>query len=655
MGNRFRVGVTYYPEHWPAENWPRDLDRIKAAGMNVVRLGEGAWWYWEPSEGRYQFDLFDRVIDLCRERDVAVIMGTPTYCGPAWIATKYPDVLRWNIDRVPMAHGSRRNFNYTSAKYLELSDGICRALAKHYAGEPQIVAWQLDNEFNCHMDVSYAPSDTAAFRTWLAEKYGSLAAFNDAWGTRFWSQIYSDWDQVDLPAPTPTYHNPTQLLDESRFISDCVVRFARRQAEILRTHNASWKITHNGLFENVNGPDLAKELDFFSHDHYPLFWSDWSEFSQKLIQSRSLTFPFAIMEQQAGPGGQMSYLHRTPEPGELRLWTYQSVAHGADQLLYFTWRTCPFGSEQHWHGLIDADGKDTRRLAEATTTASELMSLPDAFLDAVPAKAVGILRDYDVDVSERRINTYTHDGRWGASRWTAAFAKRHVPVDHVWPGDDFEGYKVIVAAHQKIVDDALVAKLTAFVERGGTLVIGAEAGTHDRNLHVRQTASPLTTLAGVEVEDWTTLAKGERRTLSFDGATVEAIAFAERLRPTTATPWGRWLDDGLLGGGVAATRRSLGAGAAVYVGAYLDQTGTDALAAWIAVDVHDPLVEASESVECVVRAKGGVRYLSLLNHSAIEQVVSDLPAAAATLCGPAPSNGTLTLPPYGVAIVASTR
>ena len=654
MPNRFRFGVTYYPEHWPAENWPRDLDRIAAAGLNVVRLGEGAWWYFEPREGHFQFELFDRVIELCRARNIAVIMGTPTYCGPAWIASTYPDVLRCNIDRTPMAHGSRRNFNYTSANYLRLSDRICKALAEHYAGEPAIVAWQLDNEFNCHMDVSYAASDTLAFRAWLAEKYGTLDALNDAWGTRFWSQVYSDWSQIDLPAPTPTYHNPTQLIDESRFVSDCVVRFARRQSAILRTHNAGWQITHNGLFGNVNGPDLARDLDFFSHDHYPLFWTHWSEFGQKLIEARSLTFPFAIMEQQAGPGGQMSYLQRTPELGEMRLWTYQSLAHGADQILYFTWRTCPFGSEQHWHGLLDAaDGRDTRRLAEAAETAKEIATLPDEFLNARPARVVAILRDFDVDVNERRINTYTHDGRYAYSRWAAAFVKRHVPTDFVWSDDDLDGYRVLIAGHQKIVDDALVAKLARFVERGGTLVLAAQSGLHDRNLHVLRSASPLASLAGVEIDDWTTLAKGSTRTMSFDGTHVDAIAFAESLRPTAATPIARWTGDGFLGGGVAVTERRLGRGRVLYVGGYTDQANTDALAGRFVDDESlAPIATEDAGVECVCRVGADRRYLAMLNHAATSASASIVGPAATALVGPAPVEGAVTLPPYGVAIVA---
>jgi beta-galactosidase len=226
--DRFLLGVCYYPEHWDASVHEDDLRRIAAAGFDYVRLGEGAWGYFEPEEGAYEFDLFDRAIDLCRKHKLKVIFGTPTYCAPAWVANRYPEVLRWNFDRTPMAHGSRRNFNYTSAKYIDLSDRICTALAAHYQGEGQIMGWQLDNEFNCHMDVSYAPSDSEAFRLWLKSKYKTLAALNKAWGCAFWSQQYSDWQQIDLPHPTPAYLNPHQLLDETRFISHCVVQFARR-------------------------------------------------------------------------------------------------------------------------------------------------------------------------------------------------------------------------------------------------------------------------------------------------------------------------------------------------------------------------------------------------------------------------------------------
>jgi beta-galactosidase len=659
MANRFLIGATYYPEHWPAENHARDLDRVASAGFNVVRLGEGAWWYWEPREREYQFDLFDRVIDLCREREIKVVMGTPTYTGPAWISSKYPEVLRKNFERQPLAHGSRQNFNHTSPKFRDLSRRITSALANHYANENQIVAWQLDNEINNGNDASYAESDTVAFRAWLRERYGTLDALNDSWGTRFWSQIYDDWEQIDLPAPTAQGQNPHRLLDQSRFISDSVIAFVREQAEILRAANPRWQVTHNSIFGNVNPRHLAAELDFYSLDHYPLFWKHWWEFAQKPMEARSYSFPFSIMEQQSGPGGQMSYLLRTPEPGEQRLWTYQSIAHGADKLLYFTWRTCPFGTEQHWHGLIDQDNKDTRRLREAAETAKEIATLPDEFFDAKPVKVAAVLRDFDIDVNEKRINTYTGDGRWAFGRWAAALLKRHVPTDFVWTDEDFDGYQLLVAGHVKIVDEALVTKLTRFVGKGGTLVLGAQSGLHDRRLHIvqRTPPGPLAELAGVEVADWTVLEKSLTRKFAIeDGPAIGAFALAERLRPTTSTLVASWSHGSLYRGSSAVTALAHGAGQVIYIGAYTDLAATEELTKLVmhAAKIA-PAIDASENIEYVSRRGASHDFIVILNHGPGAASLREIPDEATSVLGPAPVGNTLDLEEFGVAILSIRR
>ncbi len=655
MANRFLIGATYYPEHWLEQNHAKDLDRMAKAGFNVVRLGEGAWWYWEPEEGKYQFELFDRVIKLCKERDIKVIMGTPTYTGPAWIMQRYPEVLRVNFERVTMAHGSRQNYCHTSPKFRELSRNITAALAKHYAKEKQIIAWQLDNEINNGVDASYAASDSIAFRAWLRKKYKSLDNLNDAWGTRFWSQLYDDWEQVDLPSPTAQWPNPTRLLDHSRFVSDSAIAFLVEQGEILRKANPKWQITHNGIFGNISPPALRDAIDFYSHDHYPLFWKTWPEFAGKLIESRSVSFPFAIMEQQSGPGGQMGYLLRTPEPGEIRLWTYQSVAHGADKLLYFTWRTCPFGSEQHWHGLIDQDGKDNRRLREATKTAREIATLPTALFDARPIRQVAVLRDYDCEINEKRINTYTNDGRWAYGRWTSALTRRHIATDVIWERDAFEGYSIIVAPHQKIVDDKLVSRLTKYVRGGGTLILGAQAGLHDRNLHIHQLTppGPLAALAGCEVEDWTTLAKDLTRTFTMeDGTDVNAFAFVERLKLTTGKAVAHWKSDRLLGEAPAMVINKVGRGRVIYIGAYLDPAATDAVVKLLASRLEiESAVDASEAVECILRENGKTRFVFLLNHNADPQTVSLKQGGGKALLGPAVKDGNVTLEPYGVSLL----
>ncbi len=658
MFKKFLIGVCYFPEHWHPSRHESDIARIARAGFEYVRMGEGAWNVFEPHEGAYQFELFDRVIGFCRKHGVKVVLGTPTYAGPAWVSQKYPEVLRWNFGRLPMTHGSRRNFNYTSAKYLELSDKLCTALAEHYAAEKQVIAWQLDNEFNCHMDVSYAPSDVIAFRAWLKDKYRTLNALNRAWGTAFWAQTYDAWEQIDLPHPTATYLNPTTLLDESRFISAMVGRFAERQAKILRQYNPEWLITHNALFANVDPADLMKPLDFFSHDQYPLFYSEWTSAARGLVLSRSLSFPFGVMEQQAGPGGQMEYLQATPRAGQIRLWTWQSIGHGAKMLGYFRWRTCPFGSEQHWHGLIDADDKDSRRLTEATQVAEEIKRLPADFLDAPVVKAVGVLRDYDDEINHSRINTYA---RGAAARerdaWQGELMKMHVPVDQVWPAGDWNQYPVLIAGHLKIVPAEMARKFEKYVRSGGTLILCAQAGMKDTNAHVVELPLPglLRTLAGVKVEDWTTLAKGETRSARLAGGqTLVMDTFVERLRPLEAERLGAWeTEDSLLSGSPAVTRNRVGKGAVYYIGGYLT---AEAVATWVQIFSEEgsiaPVLAAPSHVEAISR-RGKQSYLVLLNHSANETHLTGLNGK--DLLGTKPTaDGTIVLPPFGVVVLKSS-
>jgi beta-galactosidase len=653
---KFHYGVCYYPEAWHPSRHKSDIDRIAASGFNFVRMGEGAWSYWEPTEGNFQFAQFDRVINYCRSRNVKVILGTPTYACPAWVSSNYPEVLRWNFERIPMKHGSRRNLNYTSPKMLDLSDRLCMALADHYKNEVQIVGWQLDNEFNCHMDVSYAPSDTVAFRQWCQEHYRTLDALNDSWGTKFWSQTYTAWGQIDLPHPTAACQNPSVQMDESRFISDTVVRFARRQKELLRARNPNWFITHNALFANVDGPALTAELDFFSHDQYPLFFPNWFSQAEMLVQARSLSFPYGLLEQQAGPGGQMGYLHRTPRAGEMRLWAWQSILHGAKLLSFFRWRTCPYGSEQHWHGLLDADDKDNRRLAEAKVLGEELTHLPSAFFDAPPIKAVAVLRDYDNEINDRRINTYIGGDRNEWKRWIYELMRQHVPVDEAWPGSDFGGYRLLIAPHLKMMDEALVAKLTAFVKAGGTLILGAQSGLKDRNVHVVERTPPglLAELAGVEVEDWSLLPEKETRSgVLENGEKIELTRFVERLRLTRAKAIAQWdADDTLLAGSPSAAIHALGKGEVVYLGGYCPDAAVKTVSDWLIARLNIKReIEASADVEAIVREGSGKRYFCLLNHSGVTQQVSGLPKGTDLLSGETVSSGKLELGALAVRVV----
>ena len=223
--NRFRqflFGVDYYPEQWDEALWETDAQRMQDAGVNAVRIAEFGWSVMEPGEGKYDFSLFDRAIDVLGRHGVKVILGTPTATPPKWLTHEYPEVLHVFADGQKANDQTRRHYCYNSTLYRKFSRQVVEAMASHYQDNPNVIGWQIDNEFNNENPECFSESCRGAFRVWLKSKYSSLDALNARWGTRFWSQFYTAWEQIDLPAPATSLHNPALMLDFKRFISDSV-------------------------------------------------------------------------------------------------------------------------------------------------------------------------------------------------------------------------------------------------------------------------------------------------------------------------------------------------------------------------------------------------------------------------------------------------
>lgn len=300
--NHFLFGADYYPEHWPESYWEQDARWMKECGVNTVRMGEFAWYYMEPEEGVYRFELFDRAIELLARYGIKTILGTPTAAPPKWLTRKYPEVLTADQNGRIVDDQSRRHYTYNSLQYRRFSRNIVEAMARHYQDNPHVIGWQIDNEFNCEISQFYSESDRLAFREWLKKKYVRIDSLNERWGNRFWSQWYSAWEEIDLPFPTPAEHNPALMLDYKRFISSSVIDFQRNQVEIIRRYRPEDFITHNGIFKNIDYFQFCKDLDIIAYDNYPA----GREFPQydvgaRLTTVRGLMDIFLIMEQQSGP------------------------------------------------------------------------------------------------------------------------------------------------------------------------------------------------------------------------------------------------------------------------------------------------------------------------------------------------------------------
>ncbi|MHB0857001.1 MAG: beta-galactosidase [Anaerolineae bacterium] len=659
--SRILFGAPYYPEHWDPSMWERDAQLMAEAHVNVVRMGEFAWDRMEPHEGTYDFSLFHEVVDLLSRYGICTILCTPTATPPRWLTRNYPDVLRVLPDGRRCTHGSRQHACYAGEVFRAHSRRITHAMAEAFAGDPHIVGWQTDNEINCFFSECICPNCQIEYRRFLENKYTTIEQLNRSWGTAFWALTYQSFEDIDLPYERlPQYENPSARLDYYRYLSHIGVRFQREQVQELRAANPAWFVMHNGTFEHLDYWEFSKDLDFLGFDNYPGFTaSNGAEAAQaaatvasRLERARSYAGNFIIPEQQSGPGGQKPGMHDTPRPGEMRLWSYQSIAHGADGILHFRWRTCRFGAEEYWCGILDHDAVPRRRYTEAKLEGAEFAALSPHLLGTHVRMDAAILLDVDQDDAHKALPFGLPTPSQASAELFRELWLRKVAVGYVNPNDSLEGITLLVVPHMPMCDEALAAKLAAYVEAGGTLLIGGRSAIKNLDNVVNATTPPglLAGLAGITVEEYGMHAERHYRIQL--GQEVPPALWYDALVPTSAEVLGTWLG-GHLDGMAAVTRNVVGQGQVLYVGTYLAAE----TAGWIAdlaceTSGIQPLLEGvPEPVEVTERLADDRRLLFLLNHADEPHTVQGLPAGMDLLRN-SEVGGALTLAPRQVVIVS---
>jgi beta-galactosidase len=628
----FRFGVCYYPEQWPESYWEEDARRMEESGVNTVRMGEFGWALMEPREGHYDFSLFDRAIETLGRHGIKTIFGTPTAAPPKWLTHKYPEVLDVFETGRPANDQSRRQYCYNSPNYRQLSRKIVEALAQHYRDNTNIIGWQIDNEMNNENPDCFSESCRAAFRTWLRQKYGTLDALNARWGTVVWSQIYSDWAQIDLPFPTPAFHNPELMLDYKRFISASATDFLNDQVEILRRHRPNDFLTHNGAFKNINYYDFSRALDLHAFDNYPTF-SDSPRYptGAALTLVRGFNGRMMIMEELTGPAGQ-TYMLRTPQPGEARLWAMQAIAHGADGLLHFRWRSAMRGAEEYWYGVLDHDNIPRARFEEFKQEGLELQKIGPQIVGSKVVSDIAVIKDFETEwvFDYQFLTKELNIGAVYNALFQAASEQRH-NIDFVGPNADLSGYKLVFAPQMVLMDAELAGRLQQFVAQGGTLVMSAHSAIKNRDNAFTDATIPigLTNVFGVELDSFQTYQPPSRTSNAIrfdDGSAPPVCVFAELLHPTTAQVIGRW-DGDYLKDSPAATEQSFGKGKAVYYGSLFNVDAARYLIRHYAgvIGLKPLLADVPDQVEVTCRTKSGTDFYFLLNHgdSPVDVIVGD--------------------------------
>ncbi len=658
-------GGDYNPDQWPEEVWAEDARLMQEAGVNFVSLGIFSWAKIEPAPGERDFGWLDRLMDLLHRHGVGVNLATATASPPPWMAKLDPDSLPVTADGVRLGVGARQQYCPSSSTYRQGARQLTRDLAERYKDHPALVSWHINNEYGCHISECFCEQCAASFRVWLERRYGSVERLNSAWGTAFWSQHYAQWDEINPPRRVSGFINPTQQLDWRRFSSDNIFELYTAELEILREVTPEIPCATNFL-GFLNGLDYwkwAPDQDFVATDVYtdpalPNAHIDGA-LSYDLARSLGKGAPWVLMEQTSSLVNWRAR-NAVKAPHQMRLWSLQAVARGADSVMFFQWRASRAGAEKYHGAMLPHAGAQTRVHREIQELGADLKRLEPVRGSRVQAE-VALVHDWNnwwaLELDSKPSDAVRQLA--GVSAHHAALFRSGHACDLVKAEHDLSGYRLLLIPNQYLLTDDAAENVRRYVEGGGTVVVGFFSGIVDENDHVRLGGypAPWTSLLGLTVEEFAPLAEGEQVALTGQGGeSLSADLWADVIELQGAEALATFAE-GWYAGRAAVTRHRVGAGTAYYVGTRLDASGLDWLLEDAARSAQLPApLPVPAGVEVLTRRgqpqQNGAeesRYLFVLNHSGAPVEVT-LPAGLDLLTDRR-VNGAYALDTHGVAVV----
>ncbi|MEO8828956.1 beta-galactosidase [Lapillicoccus sp.] len=653
--NGVAFGGDYNPEQWPRSVWPEDMELMRRAGVSFVTLGVFSWSWLEPAKGEYEFGWLDEIMDLLDANGIAVDLATATATPPPWFSTAFPQTLPVDHDGHTLWPGSRQAWCPSDETYREHALALTGALASRYHEHPALAMWHVSNEYACHNLPCYCDTCAAAFRRWLRRRYATLDELNEAWGTAFWSQRYTDWEQILPPRRTTSFANPTQQLDFSRFGSDTLLDFYQAEKQVISERSPGVPITTNFMtmagFRLLDYHQWASHQDVVSTDHYlvdtlPDQRAELA-FADDLTRGLAGGQPWMLMEHSTSAVNWQPVNH-AKWPGQTIRDSLAHVARGADTLGFFQWRASQSGSEKFHSGLVPHAGADSDRFREVCELGAVAARLGE-LVGSVVESDVALLWDYQAGWAASGPAMPSSQLEYADTGLTIhrLLRERGVTVDVVHPGADLTAYRVVVVPTLYLVSDENAAAISRAAEAGAQVVVTFFSGIATPDDHVRLGGYPgaFSELLGVRVEEFFPLMPDETVALEHGGA---GRLWSEDLREQGAEVLDRYAS-GPLTGRAALTRRTVGAGDAWYLATLPDDERLgrlldDVLAAG---DVH-AVSAAPAGVDRVRRRGDRGSWLFLVNDTTSQQPVNadgyDLVADRLVV-------GSLTLPPGGVAVI----
>lgn len=590
---RIWYGGDYNPDQWPEEVWDDDVRLMKKAGVNLVSVGIFSWAKIETSEGVYDFDWLDRIIDKLGEAGVAVDLASATASPPMWLTQAHPEVL-WKDYRGDVCQpGARQHWRPTSPVFREYALKLCRAMAEHYKGNPYVVAWHVSNEYGCHNRFDYSEDAEHAFQQWCEERYGTIDAVNDAWGTAFWAQRMNDFSEIVPPRfiGDGNFMNPGKLLDFKRFSSDALKAFYIAERDALAEITPDLPLTTNFMVSAsgsvLDYDDWGDEVDFVSNDHYFIPGEahlDELAFSASLVDGIARKDPWFLMEHSTSAVNWREINYRK-EPGQLVRDSLAHVAMGADAVCYFQWRQSKAGAEKFHSAMVPHAGEDSAVFRDVCELGADLNKLSDeGILGSRLAKSrVAVVFDYESEWATEHTATPTQHVHHVDEplAWFRALADQGVTADVVPVRGAWDGYEMVVLPSVYLLSEETTRRVRGYVVGGGRLVVTYYTGISDEKDHVWLGGYPgsIRDVVGVRVEEFMPMGNDftgvpDHLDLS-NGAVAHDIADVIGSVDESATVLATFKDNPWTGmdGVPAIVANTFGEGRSVYVGARLGREG----------------------------------------------------------------------------------
>ena len=590
------TGVYYYPEAWNPEQWDRDFANMEKMGFEFTHFAEFAWAQLEPTEGKYDFGWLDKAVELAAKHHMKVIMCTPSATPPVWLTRKYPEVLVQLPNGQTAMHGTREHYSWSSPKYQELTRKIVEAMAKHYANDSRIWGWQIDNEPSHYGSLDYNPAAQASFRNWLKNKYQTIDKLNAAWGTAFWSGVYTDFEQIEMPNEGRLISgvaSPTSQLDMKRFNADECAAFIELQNKAIKENvGKNQFVTTNFMNGHTDvDPWRSKNLDFISYTVYPVagytegvgdqgfrLGDPWRiSFANDFF--RSLKGVTGVMELQPGQVNWGSY-NPQPYPGAVRMWLWNAFAGGLDFICSYRFRQPAYGGEQFHYGMVGTDGvtplNGGKQYSQFMSEIRELRKQykPNAAMpkEYAARKTAMVYNMDNVWETTLQPQTFQWNERAHIAKYYNALKLLTAPVEIVSEDKDLSAYPFVVIPACQMVDKALVDKWTKYAENGGHLIVTVRTGLKDRNGHFPEGewACSISNLIGAKIVMNDMLGGNKTAKVTMAGKEYSWNNWGDMLEPAKGTEvWANFADQ-FYAGLPTVSNRKLGKGTVTYIGTDTD-------------------------------------------------------------------------------------